>query len=343
MYILKTLLFSFLLFSPLFTTGCATKKTLTVKILEPAKVKTLDYKKHIAVTHFKNDTVGLAAKVESNLAKATLNGKRYFVVVNRRQIDKVLTELELQSTDLIDPATAAKIGKIAGVDALVTGEITSTSGMMRTYLQNKKECIRYYKDGSGCARWHFYKERCITSTAALSAHLSVIDVQSAVVLYADDYDKSYIADSCKTDSELLPINQALSKLAETIAEKFTLNLVPHYRYIDVPLLDELDLKQISDSQKERFKNALEYITAGRLKKAEKILRQLLEELGNRSTVVAYDLGVVKEALGELEEAKKLYLLADENTARPLDEINSAIVRIEEEIRKKEEADRQLHH
>lgn len=45
-------------------------------------------------------------------------------VVERTLIDKILAELKLQSTGVIDPDTARKIGQIAGVEAIVTGTIT---------------------------------------------------------------------------------------------------------------------------------------------------------------------------------------------------------------------------
>jgi len=45
-------------------------------------------------------------------------------IVERSMLDKLLGEIRLSQTGLIDPDTAKRLGKIAGVDAIVTGTIT---------------------------------------------------------------------------------------------------------------------------------------------------------------------------------------------------------------------------
>jgi len=45
-------------------------------------------------------------------------------VAERSLLDRVLAELKLQQTGAIDPATAQRIGKLAGADAIVIGTIT---------------------------------------------------------------------------------------------------------------------------------------------------------------------------------------------------------------------------
>jgi curli biogenesis system outer membrane secretion channel CsgG len=45
-------------------------------------------------------------------------------VVERNAIDKLLAEQDLSNTDRTDPLTAAKLGRILGVDAIVLGSIT---------------------------------------------------------------------------------------------------------------------------------------------------------------------------------------------------------------------------
>jgi TolB-like protein len=45
-------------------------------------------------------------------------------IVERAMVDKLLGEIKLGQTGLVDPETAKKIGKLSGVDAVVTGTIT---------------------------------------------------------------------------------------------------------------------------------------------------------------------------------------------------------------------------
>jgi TolB-like protein len=45
-------------------------------------------------------------------------------IVERTMLDRLLGEIKLGQTGIIDPATAKKVGQVAGVDAIVTGTIT---------------------------------------------------------------------------------------------------------------------------------------------------------------------------------------------------------------------------
>jgi curli biogenesis system outer membrane secretion channel CsgG len=47
-----------------------------------------------------------------------------FSVIERNAIDKILNEQNFANSDRVDPTTAAKIGKILGVDAVIMGSIT---------------------------------------------------------------------------------------------------------------------------------------------------------------------------------------------------------------------------
>ncbi|HUP59941.1 MAG TPA: FlgO family outer membrane protein [Thermoanaerobaculia bacterium] len=51
-------------------------------------------------------------------------------VVERSMLDKVLAELKLQQTGAIDPASAKKVGSIAGVDAIITGSIANLNAVL---------------------------------------------------------------------------------------------------------------------------------------------------------------------------------------------------------------------
>jgi TolB-like protein len=45
-------------------------------------------------------------------------------IVERAMLDRLLGEIKLGQTGVLDPETARKVGKVAGVDAIVTGSIT---------------------------------------------------------------------------------------------------------------------------------------------------------------------------------------------------------------------------
>jgi TolB-like protein len=63
----------------------------------------------------------LAEELVTNLFERGLD------IVERTMLDKVLGEIKLGQSGVIDPETARQVGKVAGVDALVSGTITDLS------------------------------------------------------------------------------------------------------------------------------------------------------------------------------------------------------------------------
>lgn len=56
---------------------------------------------------------------------------RAFDIVERRQLDRLLQEQKLASTALFDPPTASRLGKLLGIDALITGSVTYLPSELR--------------------------------------------------------------------------------------------------------------------------------------------------------------------------------------------------------------------
>ena len=332
-------------------TGCAQK--VQVKALNPAEVGEMASKKKVAITDFKNDTVGLSGKIEAQITKQKLDKQRYFTVLSRKDLASVMKEQKLQSSELLDATTASKVGALVGAQAMVNGEISTSSAESGTYKEDKKECLRYYKDGGGCANWRFYKVTCQTTQAAVSASINIVDVEDGTIIYADTISKNYNGDSCKagkTSLGLLTVNtgpkgilskkQALNKLTTGIANEFVYKLSPHYIYFSVALLDSIEI-ETTDKNHAALDSALQYIKDGRMDKAEKILSKLMTDTDGKSYVIAYVYGVVKEATGKFDEAKELYAISDDLTTESVPEVNLAITRIDRLIEKRDEARKQI--
>jgi TolB-like protein len=64
----------------------------------------------------------VATNVAEDLSTALINNA--FNLVERGQLDKILKELKIQDTALIDPATAQKIGQLSGCDVILVGSIS---------------------------------------------------------------------------------------------------------------------------------------------------------------------------------------------------------------------------
>ena len=96
-------------------------------------------KKRVAIIDFEYGTVRTAVAglfgtdidvgrgICDLLVKHLVNDGSY-TVVERRMLDKILAEQNFSTSDRANPATAAKIGKILGLDAIIVGSITQFGG-----------------------------------------------------------------------------------------------------------------------------------------------------------------------------------------------------------------------
>jgi TolB-like protein len=87
-------------------------------------------KKTVAVVDF-TDLQGCVTELGRYMAEdvsvALVNNAKGFEVIDRTNLKVLMQEHKLASTGIIDPATARKLGQVAGVDALVTGTIAPLS------------------------------------------------------------------------------------------------------------------------------------------------------------------------------------------------------------------------
>lgn len=336
----------------MFSTGCAQK--VRIKALQPAEVGEMAVKKKVAVSNFKNDSVGVSGKIESEIAKQQLDKERYFTVLSRKDMAKVIAEQKLQSSELMDESTSSKVGKLIGAQAIINGEVTSANAESGTYQEDREKCLKYYKDSGECAQYRYYKVTCKTTQASVAVNINIVNVETGSIIYGDTISKNYSADSCKAgqttlglltmDSgpkQILSKGQALNSLASSIAQEFVYKLTPNYVYFNVTLIEDIELDNVGNKQGMEFEAALAFIKAARYDRAKSYLEKLMREFDGKSYAVDYDLGVIYEATGDFDKAKELYVLADKQTVQPVEEINLAINRIDGLIEKRDEAKRQM--
>jgi curli biogenesis system outer membrane secretion channel CsgG len=94
----------------------AQKKRVAVLDFDYATVQT-----YVQQIFGSNQDVG---KGISDLLVDKLVGDGTYSVIERKALDKVLSEQNFSNSDRADSSTAAKIGKVLGVDAIITGSIT---------------------------------------------------------------------------------------------------------------------------------------------------------------------------------------------------------------------------
>ena len=115
----------FLLVSAQFTLAYE-KEIVSLSISMAEKISAAG-KKTIAVADF-TDLQGNVTELGRFLAEefsvCLAGSDARFEVVDRIHLKSIITEHKLSATGMIDPSTARKLGKIAGVQALITGTVT---------------------------------------------------------------------------------------------------------------------------------------------------------------------------------------------------------------------------
>jgi TolB-like protein len=90
--------------------------------------------KAIAVVDFtdlQGEVTELGRYLAEELSVALAGGAQGFTVIDRTHLKAILQEHKLASTGVIDPQTARQLGKVAGVDTLVTGTLTPFGDSVR--------------------------------------------------------------------------------------------------------------------------------------------------------------------------------------------------------------------
>ena len=87
--------------------------------------------KKIAILEFKDERSDKEKKKYQNPSRivqekliAGLSKEGKFQIVERENIDKIISEQKLQATGITDVETAVQIGKLANVDAMIFGSVT---------------------------------------------------------------------------------------------------------------------------------------------------------------------------------------------------------------------------
>ncbi len=304
--------------------GCATQ--VQIKTIEPSAISGVKQGMKISVNEFSNDRVGLSNKIESLLSSQKINDKNYFVLLSRKDLDRVLREQKLQSSGLLERDEAISIGNILGAEAFVSGNVTKARVDDSIYYENRIRCL-----DKKCKSVSNYSVSCTSREGVFSADIRVVDIQRSELIYAKTISKNSRWGHCYDDYGYFPSKDALlEELSSSVAAEFVSKLSPQYRYFNVELLDSEDIKY-SKKASELLKSSISFIKAARYDRAYSLLLELVDETQEQSYVPFYNLGVIKEAEADYVEAKRYYEMSDVRTKEPIEAINEAIKRIDKLI------------
>jgi len=300
-----------LLFTLCLLSSCAAPKT-ALRVIRPAEVDMSDYRK-IAVADFQGP--GRSGSQAASILTSEIFKSGYFELLERQQMKKILEEQAFSLTGAVDVATAAEIGEMLGVQALIFGEVTSYSvedleGTEKVkkkvwtgeYEKDKDGNIIYEKNILGMKykkkkyKEEFVDEPYVVRSASVAVNFRVVAVETAELLAIKSNSSNYNKKATGTDQiGKLPAKESiLENLSRKVVDTFVRQIAPFYATITKKF------EKGSGASKQAIKMAQN----GLWDKALEIFQR--EAQIHPKPENYYNLGVCYEALGRYDMAEKQY-------------------------------------
>jgi tetratricopeptide (TPR) repeat protein len=288
----------------------------------------------------------VAAELEAALSNIMIDGKQYFEFVDRMSVDKVLKEMNLSMTGLVDAATAVKVGKMTGAQGIYTGVITASRASDNSYRENRTRCVRtvtkYDKNNKpyeACGEQESYSVTCTKREAVFAFTPKLINVERGTVVYASNFDGKAQSAACRDSAKPLADGQELIDQARKIAmDKIRKDIAPYYVQKKVRLMDSDE--GASEPAAEKLKNGLDFAKQNRFDRACELWGEA-RRISPRAPAILYNLGVCQEAMGNYEEALALYTEADRQLGKPDKRITEALRSTKASIEKQKRLKEQM--
>ncbi|MBU1368155.1 MAG: SH3 domain-containing protein [Bacteroidetes bacterium] len=217
-----------------------------------------------------------------------------YSVIERNQINEILKEQKLGLSGTIDESTAARVGAILGLDAIILGSVN--------YEKKEDNTSKKYVGFDGKNYTKNCKIRKVTSTASMK----IVEVSTAEIIGVET--ASFESEDKKCDeerAEILNYNQMLNNVLSGTARKFVNYFTPGYTLVrfDMEKIKLKDLKKKADE-------AGDYLESGNLKQAFPLLVAIYEA-DSYNPKAAYNAGIIHEMTGLYDDAVNYYQIASQ--------------------------------
>ncbi len=240
--------------------------------------------------------------ISGGLFSAAKEGKTFqkgartnlYSVVERDQIDKVLKEQNFSNSGIVDDAQATQIGKVLGIDAIISGSVSYTS------KDEQSETTTYDLSGKASS------VPCLKRTVTAEARIRIISVTTGLVIgvcspKAEFYERKCGSERSGIQSAAAIANACYQDLAFKLANSFS----PYFKNVKFEF-EKIKTKEFKD----KSKLALDYIESSDFDKAANIYKAILEA-DPYTAAAAYNLGCLNTIVGNYDEAYQYYKTAAE--------------------------------
>lgn len=222
-----------------------------------------------------------------------------FTVIERSQIDKVMREQRLGLSGAINESTAAKLGQLLGLDAVIIGELSWERKDDNTRNERRR------LDGST------YTQRCTERRVMVNASMKIIRVETGEIIGTETVNETVTDRKCDDlRNTVATANELLDQGLKQTARKFVDYFTPGYelgRYE----LERIGLRRLRRQTDE----AATHLENNNIKQAFPIILSVYEA-DPYNPKAAYNLGILNEITGSYDKALEYY-----NIAHQLDAAN----------------------
>lgn len=271
-------------------TSAKNLEELGIKILEKAITKEKPPDPRSAYPG-KNITDMLIAKLVNN---------RYYTVIEREQIAKILEEQAFSLSGVIDENQAAQIGKLVGAEGLVMGSGTYSikdKGEWETYKEKKEEKKRFRISRMVDARITFKIVDVTRGTIIISQTNSASNARGNKVAAKYSSTGRNEREALKGVPDWRPI---VDDLVSQILNHTIRQIAPHY-------VDERRI--IEEGESPAMEAAVEYAKRGLWEDAKGLWETVMEDpVADKEDRIAatYNMGLYYEVNGQLDEAENMF-------------------------------------
>lgn len=299
--------------------GCASTSSISVAVKKPAELD-LPGVKEIAVVDFKG-----ASRSGTQLAtmlQAQLLESQYFEIMERDKISRILEEQNLGMSGIVDESTAARVGAMLGVDAMIFGEVTAykvepdqkftrkvkekrKTGKYRTVTKTNKKTGKKKKVREEIVEEVFVERNYYVRKGTVAINFRVVNVKEGRLLAAHSESKSYnsqkekrgffASEYVEDPGKLKPEGEILTDLSKAICTKFVHMIAPYT--VHEKRVIEPGPKQIDAGRK--------LAEAGLWPEAQAAWTKAIRKMP-KEPAGFYNLGLAFEVQGALDKAEAAY-------------------------------------
>jgi hypothetical protein len=210
---------------------CAACSTVAVRVpvMKPAEINMSSYSS-VAI----GEMHGNYDRPMSNAIEEALVASQHFTVVDRQHMDRLMHELQISASDLADPKSAAKLGKVVAAGALIFGDVS------RDYREVPSETHSKDKEGTTHTLYALKGDMTVRAT------FKIVDVSTGRLIIAKTYEEKRDDTNRGLDKRPDPIDrQSLERQARSaVVERFMKAIVPHQEYMVASFQKDGDIPQL---------------------------------------------------------------------------------------------------